>query len=838
MLRTPIALTIAAGCAATPLAMAGTEIEWKDPVSGLWNNSTLWDPANVPNMAGESANISVPGIYVVTIDSPIGIDNLAIVNPSAQLDISSGDALTILSGQIKNSGRIVVNYQAATFNATLALSPTTQVSGEGEIILQRVSGDAGDARLTAQPGTYHAPDHTIRGSGLIEGTLENEGAIIADDFKQPLDITAQILNDNGIIIGLDFGAVRLVSGGSIFGGTLDTLSGGVIIAEDGLIDSVDIVSTGIVAVEGGGLLEVSAGTIDNEGVIVVNRTGNSFNAQLLILDSVTFAGDGEVQLNQINTDPNDARVVVQSGATLTNTADHEFIGAGRIEGDGSLQNDGIISAEFLERPLRINLPVVQSPAGLVRAVDDLVLIENLGSITGGILGGIEPAFVSGAGGAIDAVTNVGNLAIEGGATLDLGPGGLTNDGKALINRQGNTFNARLIIEADTTIDGDGTMTLNRGSSDPFDAEILISDGAQLTHTGSHTIRGAGRISGDVLNDAIILANDTAQPLTILGDITQTTSGSLRATDGSFLYLQPGTTVQGGSVITSGDGAVSAIGGLSTASSLTNEGTLATESSGAFDLLAGPFVNNADILINRLGNFTNCRVLAAEDVTISGTGNILLNAQTSDQGDAELGAHPGAMLTVGVAQSITGSGRISGQVEAQGTLTPVGGPASIIQVTGNLSLAPTTLVEAILQENPSRSPVTSRFTGAGAIDLDGTLGFNAVGLDPLPLTVFDLVDGPGVTGVFTTFDDSNLPDPFEIRVDYPSPTTLTVIITCRGDLNADSNIDSDDLGVLLGQFGSAVPPRSGGDIDGDGFVNSDDLGALLGAFGQNCADLVP
>ncbi|MGP1345737.1 MAG: agmatine deiminase family protein [Phycisphaerales bacterium] len=62
---------------------------------------------------------------------------------------------------------------------------------------------------------------------------------------------------------------------------------------------------------------------------------------------------------------------------------------------------------------------------------------------------------------------------------------------------------------------------------------------------------------------------------------------------------------------------------------------------------------------------------------------------------------------------------------------------------------------------------------------------------------------------------------------------TITPVCEGDINGDGFVDSDDLGLLLGAFGTSVEPGTGGDITGDGLVNSDDLGVLLGAFGGDC-----
>lgn len=56
------------------------------------------------------------------------------------------------------------------------------------------------------------------------------------------------------------------------------------------------------------------------------------------------------------------------------------------------------------------------------------------------------------------------------------------------------------------------------------------------------------------------------------------------------------------------------------------------------------------------------------------------------------------------------------------------------------------------------------------------------------------------------------------------------ITNFGDLDLDGDVDSTDLGVLLGNMGSSGVLWAAGDTDGDGDVDSDDLGRLLGNFG--------
>lgn len=50
--------------------------------------------------------------------------------------------------------------------------------------------------------------------------------------------------------------------------------------------------------------------------------------------------------------------------------------------------------------------------------------------------------------------------------------------------------------------------------------------------------------------------------------------------------------------------------------------------------------------------------------------------------------------------------------------------------------------------------------------------------------------------------------------------------CPGDVDGNGTVDGGDLGVLLGQWGTA----GSADFDGNGTVDGADLGALLGAWG--------
>jgi len=64
----------------------------------------------------------------------------------------------------------------------------------------------------------------------------------------------------------------------------------------------------------------------------------------------------------------------------------------------------------------------------------------------------------------------------------------------------------------------------------------------------------------------------------------------------------------------------------------------------------------------------------------------------------------------------------------------------------------------------------------------------------------------------------------------TPGVASFTTGLAADLNGDNIVDTSDLGVLLGAFGTAGPT---GDVNGDNIVDTSDLGLLIGAFGQVC-----
>lgn len=116
-----------------------------------------------------------------------------------------------------------------------------------------------------------------------------------------------------------------------------------------------------------------------------------------------------------------------------------------------------------------------------------------------------------------------------------------------------------------------------------------------------------------------------------------------------------------------------------------------------------------------------------------------------------------------------------------------------------------------------------------LDLDALYAAN--GTDGANGTVGLLdMDGSGIV------DAADIPFWLENASDSDNPQKADPSdIYLVGDVNLDGDVNSDDLGLLLNQFGSTTTPGfGGGDLNLSGSTDSADLGLLLNVFGTTSA----
>jgi hypothetical protein len=211
----------------------------------------------------------------------------------------------------------------------------------------------------------------------------------------------------------------------ISGGKLQTLAGGEIDANFGVLSDATIASRSIVDINNNGTLALSD-RIANSGLI--SALGSPSVATLAISGAVVLSGGDKVSLSPSG----DNQFIAAAGGGILSNVNNTIAGAGHIGGGGlTLVNSGIINANTASAPLQIFATTIN--AGELEATASggaLLLNANISNTgTGTILASgsgahvvlILGAMISGgklqtlAGGEIDA-----NFGVLSGATIASG----------------------------------------------------------------------------------------------------------------------------------------------------------------------------------------------------------------------------------------------------------------------------------------------------------------------------------------------------------------------------------------------------------------------------------
>jgi len=827
------------------VVLAGTSvgaqvIDWIAPIDGNWNNSANWMGANVPNAIGEDAVLGLAGAYTVSQTDSFTIGSLTLTNPLAALEIGNSRTLT-LNGNLTNDGTITVNFPSTIFNTHLSFGADAAISGSGSIRLI-AQNEPGDAQILANAYTItHALGHTIHGSGRISGNLLNSGSIIADDpggaglllaGTTTQDATGTILADAGTVI---------LGGGSVTtGGTITTLNGGVVDSQNNAVIG-DITNNGQMNIPGQGWLLLLNNTITNNGDVLINSNDNIFNAHIRFDADATLDGTGTISMVSLG-DLADAQLFTLTGITGTIGTDQTVQGSGLVDGrsGGTIVNTGTISANDPAVGLGLAGNHDGSGGGIYRSDDGTLVLRDGLSLDGGTFDstgvGIADMTTSGTA-TLSNVTNLGEIGIrgQGGIISLIGP--MTNDGTLTVNSNTNIFNAHLRFDASTTINGSGTVRM-LSAGDLADAQLFTNGVFNATIGPDQTIAGAGlvdgRSGGTIVNTGTIngdhaaVGKNPAIELRLQGSHDGSGGGVYRSDDG-ILGLSSGLVLDGGTFDSSGVGIVDmTTSGVATLSNVTNLGAMGIRGKGGVVALDGPLTNNGLIKINSNDNIFNAHIRFAAETIIDGTGTIDMLV-TSDFGDAQILNDQGFVGTIGNGQTITGNGRLQGEMNMDGTLDP-GSTFRRFEID-TLHLSPSSGFIADLGGTLAGEYDRLLLGGSDTINLDGTLTVNLdSGYVPVFGDTWDIVSGGTINGMFTAENVPTAGLGQVYRVIYQS-NRVYVILTCDADLNGDNTLDFFDVSAFLGFF-SAEDVR--GDLTGDGQFNFFDISLFLQLFSGGCA----
>ncbi|MFG0246455.1 MAG: hypothetical protein ACF8MF_10460 [Phycisphaerales bacterium JB052] len=141
------------------------------------------------------------------------------------------------------------------------------------------------------------------------------------------------------------------------------------------------------------------------------------------------------------------------------------------------------------------------------------------------------------------------LDLLAGSVLEL-RGSIHNEGLIRVNPKRSPLETQLLINANMSITGSGTIELNPGDDDEPVLFSSVSD--TITHGPSHTLTGGGRVEVSMINQGRIVANLPQAPL-VLDDVDLQNDGELTALAGTSLVIDRSEIDQGP------DGVIQAVG---------------------------------------------------------------------------------------------------------------------------------------------------------------------------------------------------------------------------------------------------------------------------------------
>jgi len=741
------------------------------------------------------------------------------------LTLSGGGTLSLSNNQLNviyGVGSTLINQGAIQGSGTIG--GTTGIGNTQFVLMNSGTINASQA----VPLTIDAAGDT----GTNAGTLEATGGAT-------LVLESSLTNTGGTILATGTGSQVELVGMTVAGGTLTTASGGLIVGESyGTLDG----STDPVTISAGSTFEVPnastvylAGTITNNGNILVDGSGSFTSLQLGGYGQATLAGTGTVTL--ANSSQN-AIGGTQHTYTLTNQETIQgsgFIGWGQM----SLVNSGVIDAnqstllEVKPDAGTVNTGTLEATQGatlelykyhVTNAGGTILASGNNSQVT------IYSATIAGgtlstnSGGLILAESNatlagdVNPLTLSAGSSLQIPDGQLvnlqgsmTNNGTITLNSSGNL--TQLAISGGVTLTGTGILSLSNNTTNQVAGSTT---GATLTNAA--IIQGSGNLGNGklgLLNQGTIQANQSI-PLVIdpsaggkfnnEGILKVDAGATLQITGSAGAFVNFNSTsgkLTGGTYQVTGTLQISTPNSrtnnlVTNAASITltgpsaqilNQLNTSALSTFASNLSAGSFTLAGSQNFTSAGAFSNAGtvlVSSGSTFTVAGSGSYVQTSGTTTV-DGTLATsssssfRSGDIYPIGAGSinlqggSLFGNGgSLSASVFSNGALTPADSPIT----TGRLTIAGnyTQNANGALNANVAGATQFNQLAVSGTASLGGTLNVGLLnGFVPSLGATFQILTASAVKGAFSTVNGASINGSEHFTVNYNSKNvTLTVV----------------------------------------------------------------
>ncbi len=524
---------------------------------------------------GRLENVKLKGVLEstpfagFTVQGGLDLTEGAVRLSAATMTIA--DNATISGGEIRMSTGTGVSHIQVGPGATLTLSATTLlhgagfISGEGTLVNEGVlRADLLNQSISIRPTTFlHRGQARVANGGIlsVNGNWGGGGVIDAEGGTLELGGTftpgaADIRNSgNGTVHvtgTVDLSSQPLVLNANTGPWTISgTLRGGAVNLHDGLVLTARGATLEDITLRG--VLEGApfSGFVVRGGLDLTEGAVRLTSSSMTIADNLTITG-GEIRMS---TGTGVSHIHVAPDATLTLSATTLLHGAGSIQGEGTLINQGTLRADLLDQGLSIRATTFLHH-GEARVANGGILSVN-GSWSGG--------------GLIDA----GGGTVELGGTFTPDAAELRNSGNGAVRVTGTMDLSGQPLVLNTGF-GPWTITgtLRGGTVDVRDGGVLALRGATLEDVKLKGVLEGVPFSGFVVRGGLDLTEGalrlSSSSMAVEGDVT-ITGGDIQM---GRIELRPGATLTSGAATL-----IHGAGTLQGEGTFINEGTLRADVSG-------------------------------------------------------------------------------------------------------------------------------------------------------------------------------------------------------------------------------------------------------------------
>lgn len=564
--RAMVLVAGAAACLGASRASAQISATWLNPVSGNWNDGTLWStnpdfPNNGVNTYDAFINQVGPA-YVVTLNQNITVRDFTLDSADATLDYSGVFTLTVTRDFLLRSGATINGQNFAGQAITVAGNLTIEdgiiqnldtLTGTGPVIYSGLTvmeiddtdinhGDG--SALWATPGNIQLSNGaTITNEASSVFTMSSANSTLL----QGPGATGSFSNAGTIIRNTGAGIVDLQGVTFDNTGTLDVRTG--TFRTDGLALAGNTLAAGTWIVGGGSIDLVGQSVLTNQADVQFTSVSGSFNAfnGVTLNDaggSITVDGTRTFTTTAAADFQNDGMIGVKAGATFEVPTGRNLLNAAA----GTLSGGEFVVAGTLKAPNLSGITTIDSKLTLDGAGAAVVDGANANAITG--LATIE--------------TN-GEFEIKGGANFTTVSDVTLNGLGQITVGAGSTFTVTGVVTnlvtgtfTDGGLDVAGTLIFNDADIDTVSANLSLNDaGASIEDQfGNDAFRNL-----DTVTTAGALGITNGRNLTVTGSLDTAGNVTIGAIGNGSTLTLPGAFNQTAGITTLNDGTIDATGGF-------------------------------------------------------------------------------------------------------------------------------------------------------------------------------------------------------------------------------------------------------------------------------------